>query len=198
MLQERLGPSLAELGVPVKAQIEAICATLARTWEVDADPRLLSGADKAQRLAAFIAATWEEVDRPCSERVVAQALSYADARGAAFDPKSSVLVHGDAQSSNTLSAGTGFKFVDPDGLFAERAYDLAIPMREWSRELLDGDALRLGRERCAYLSRLTGVAERPIWEWGFVERVSTGLFAIQVGAGDMGRAMLQVSEEWAR
>jgi streptomycin 6-kinase len=165
---------------------------------VDADPRLLSGADKAQRLAAFIAATWEEVDRPCSERVVAQALSYADARGAAFDPKSSVLVHGDAQSSNTLSAGTGFKFVDPDGLFAERAYDLAIPMREWSRELLDGDALRLGRERCAYLSRLTGVAGQAIWEWGFVERVSTGLFAIQVGAGDMGRAMLQVSEEWAR
>ena len=198
MLQERLGPSLAELGVPVKAQIEAICATLARAWEVDADPRLLSGADKARRLAAFIAATWEEVDRPCSERVVAQALSYADARGAAFDPKSSVLVHGDAQSSNTLSAGTGFKFVDPDGLFAERAYDLAIPMREWSRELLDGDALRLGRERCAYLSRLTGVAGQAIWEWGFVERVSTGLFAIQVGAGDMGRAMLQVSEEWAR
>ena len=67
--------------------------------------------------------------------------------------------------------------MDPDGLVAEPAYDLAIPMIEWSRELLDGDATRLGRERC-----LTGVDARGIWEWGFVERVSTGLLAIQVGA----------------
>jgi hypothetical protein len=42
--------------------------------------------------------------------------------------------------------------VDPDGLLAEPAYDLATPMREWNRELLDGDAARLGCERCAHLS----------------------------------------------
>jgi hypothetical protein len=42
--------------------------------------------------------------------------------------------------------------VDPDGLLAEPAYDLAIPKREWNRELLDGDAARLGCERCAHLS----------------------------------------------
>ncbi|HEY6739760.1 MAG TPA: hypothetical protein VI076_13025 [Actinopolymorphaceae bacterium] len=35
-----------------------------------------------------------------------------------------------------------YRFIDPDGLFAERAYDLAIPMREWSRELLAGDTVR--------------------------------------------------------
>jgi len=34
MLQERLGPSLAELALPIKTQIEIICATLHRAWEV--------------------------------------------------------------------------------------------------------------------------------------------------------------------
>jgi len=59
---------------------------------------------------------------------------------------------------------------------------------------LGGDAARLGRERCARLARLTGVDPRAIWEWGFVERVSTGLLATQVGAVRMGREMLVVAE----
>lgn len=55
-----------------------------------------------------------------------------------------------------------FKFVDPDGLFIEHAYDLGIPMREWGAELLAGDPLVLGRRRCRLLARLTGVAPEPI------------------------------------
>jgi len=203
MLQERLGPSLRGFGLPIPAQIEIFCATLRRTWDVPAPAGLPSGADKARRLAEFIAVTWEDVNRPCARRVIEQALAFAGTREAAFDPGAAVLVHGDAHSANALQdpehtpAPTRFKFVDPDGLVAEPAYDLAIPMREWSRELLDGDATRLGRERCAYLSRLTGVDPRGIWEWGFVERVSTGLLAIQAGADQMGREMLDVAEAWA-
>ena len=87
--------------------------------------------------------------------------------------------------------------MDPDGLLAEPAYDLGVLMREWSGELLGGDAARLGRERCARLSRLTGVDTRAIWEWGFVERVSTGLFATRVGADHVGTEMLDVAEAWA-
>ena len=201
MLQERLGPSLRGFGLPIPAQIEILCATLQRTWEVPVPPGLPSGADKARWLSEFIAATWEEVNRPCSRRVIEQALAFAEIREEAFDPGRAVLVHGDAHSANALQdprhAQARFKFVDPDGLVAEPAYDLAIPMREWSRELLDGDTVRLGRERCAHLSRLTGVEPRGIWEWGFVERVSTGLLAIQVGADQMGREMLEVAEAWA-
>ncbi len=135
--------------------------------------------------------------------MVERALAFAEARGAAFDPEAAVLVHGDAHSANVLRdpkhtpALARFRLVDPDGLLAEPAYDLAIPMREWSRELLDGDAARLGRERCAYLGRLTGVDPRVIWEWGFVERVSTGLLATRVGANRSGREMLDVTEAWA-
>lgn len=58
-------------------------------------------------------------------------------------------------------------------------------MREWGGDL---------RERCAQLSRLTGADPRAIWEWGFVERVSTGLLALQAGRGPLGRALLAVAE----
>jgi streptomycin 6-kinase len=116
-----------------------------------------------------------------------------------------VLVHGDAHAHNTLQdplhrsrAGAEFKFIDPDGLFAERAYDLAIPMREWSSELLEGDPTRLGRERCGLLGHLTGVDTQAIWEWGFVERVSTGLLAMQVDAEGVGRRMLEVARHWVQ
>ena len=37
----------------------------------------------------------------------------------------------------------------------------------------------------------------PIWEWGFVERVSTGLLLLKVGAREWGREFLAVAEEWA-
>lgn len=202
-LQERLGPSLRGFGLPIPAQVEILCATLRLAWKVPPPAGLTSGADKARWLSDFIAATWEETNRPCSRRVIDEALAFAEARRAAFEPETAVLVHGDAHSDNALQdpeyapAAARFKLVDPDGLLAEPAYDLAIPMREWSRALLDGDATRLGRERCAYLGCLTGVNTQAIWEWGFVERVSTGLFATSVGADQVGKEMLEVAEAWA-
>lgn len=152
-------------------------------------------------MAEFIDVTWEALGRPCSERVIEQALSCCAVRGAAFDPRTAALVHGDAHSANTLrvpgagASGTAaFKLIDPDGLFAEPAYDLAIPMREWSRELLHGDTRRLGEQRCARVGRLAGVDPAPVWEWGLVERVSTGLLALQIGRTELGRDMLAVAE----
>ncbi len=71
-------------------------------------------------------------------------------------------------------------------------------MREWSSELLEGDPARLGRERSGLLGQLTGVDVQAIWEWGFVERVSIGLLAMQVGAEVVGRRMLEVAHHWAQ
>ena len=205
-LQERLGPRLSQLGFSTRRQMEIICATLQQAWvqtpEVASFP---SGADKALWLRTFIADTWQALGRPCSEQVIDQALAFSFMREAAFDPECSVLVHGDPHSANTLArldgdgrAHSGFKLVDPDGLFTERAYDLAILMRDWAEELLAGDALRLGRERCAYLSRLTGEDPEAIWQWGFIERVSTGLLLIQTGSEREGRDYLQVAEAWVQ
>lgn len=198
MLLERLGPSLRGSGLPVSTRIHILCSTLREAWRVPPPAGLPTGAEKARWLSGFISRTWEELDGPCSRRVVDRALEFAATRHSAFDPERSVLVHGDAHDANALrdprSTRTSFKLVDPDGLLAEPAYDLGVLMREWSGELLAGDAAKLGRERCERLAALTGLDPRAIWEWGFVERVSTGLLATRVGATHMGGEMLAVAE----
>jgi streptomycin 6-kinase len=198
LLIERLGRNLDELGLPVERQLKIICDTVRQMWvPVTADTQLPTGAEKAVWLAEFIATAWEALDRPCSARAVDTALRFAAARAAAFDPATAVLVHGDAHSWNTLDAGDGtFKLVDPEGLVSEPAHDLAVPMRELNRELLAGDALRLGRKRATFLGRLTGVDENAIWQWGFVERVSSGLYTMQHGH-DGGADFLEVADRWA-
>ena len=197
LLIERLGRNLDELGLPVSSQLEIICRTVPQMWvRVPDDTRLPSGAEKAEWLAEFIASTWEELDRPCRAEAIDMALGFAAERAAAFDPETAVLVHGDAHSWNTLEAADGtFKLVDPEGLVSEPAHDLAVPMRELNQELLEGDALRLGRARAELLSDLTGVDVTAIWQWGFVERVSTGLYSLQTGhegAADF----LEVADRW--
>ena len=111
-----------------------------------------------------------------------------------------MLAHGDAHAWNTLlvpgSAPQRFKFIDPDGLFIEPAYDLAIPMREWSEDLLAGNPLERAVQRCRRLATLTGVDEEAIWQWGFIERVSTALLCLKVGLAG-GRDMLAVAEACA-
>jgi streptomycin 6-kinase len=199
LLIERLGRNLDELRLPVARQLEIICRTVRQMWvRVPADTRLPSGAEKAKWLAEFIASSWEELDHPCRAETIDIALGFAAERAAAFDPETAVLVHGDAHSWNTLEAGDGtFKLVDPEGLISEPAHDLAVPMRELNAELLAGDALRLGRERAQLLSDLTGVDLTAIWQWGFVERVSSGLYTMQLGH-DGGRDFLEVADRWAQ
>lgn len=201
MLLERLGPQLSELGLPISAQIEAICATLRETWTDSPEGHgFMTGAQKAESLAAFILDLWRELAGACSQRTIDIACDFAEARRAAFDPAACVLAHGDAHAANTLAVPGErgrFKFIDPDGLFIERAYDLAIPMREWGAELLAGDPAALGRRRCEQLARLTGVDPGPIWQWGFIERVSTGLLLHQLGQHEEAREFLAVADAWA-
>ena len=105
-----------------------------------------------------------------------RAFSYLRAREAALDPGSFVLVHGDPHGGNALRTleGDGYKFIDPDGLWYEKAYDLGVLLREW-REDYAPDPVQKGKERCAYLHQLTGVDKEAIFQWGFLQCVSTGL-----------------------
>jgi streptomycin 6-kinase len=201
VLLEHLGRQLVGLGHPVPTQLRFICAALGDLWTVPSDPGLPSLTEKGRGLAVYIAATWEVLDRPCSSRVVDLAVSFAEGRAAAFDAEQAVVVHGDAHGWNTLedpAAGRpdAFRLVDPDGLAGEAEYDLAIPMREYNDDLLAGDALERGRERARFLAGITGTDIRKIWEWGFVERVSTGLLATQEGL-DGAEDFLVVAEQWS-
>lgn len=141
----------------------------------------------------FITKTWEELDRPCSEHAVDYALACAAQRIAAHDDQRAVLVHGDVHQWNALEAEDGFKLVDPDGLLAEAEYDMGILMREDPLELLDGDAY----ERARWLAKRSGLDATAIWEWGVVERVSTGLLCTKIELQPVGREMLAAADRVA-
>jgi streptomycin 6-kinase len=194
ILLERLGRPLSELDVPVRERHAILVAAAERIWRPVSDGVLPSGAEKARSLGDFITRAWKELDRPCSERAVADALACAGRRAAAHDEERAVLVHGDVHQWNALEAGDGsFKLADPDGLVAEPEYDLGIIMREDPVELLrDGP-----EERARRLAALTGLDATAIWEWGVVERVSTGLLATKIGLQPVGREMLEAADRVA-
>ena len=165
------------------------CARLATA----PDCGLPTGAEKGRWLADFITATWEELDHPCSKRAVDHAIACAERRIDAHRDERAVLVHGDVHQWNALEAEDGFKLVDPDGLLAEPEYDLGILMREDPLEISDGDP----HERARWLAAHTGLDATSIWEWGVVERVSTGLLGTKVGLQPIARQMLAVADRLA-
>ena len=193
LLLERLGRSLRELALPIGQRHEILCSTAARVWRPAHGSGLPTGADKGRWLVDFITMTWEELDRPCSERAVDYALACAARRIAAHDDDRAVLVHGDVHEWNALEAGDGFKLVDPDGLLAEAEYDMGVLMREDPLELLEGDA----HERARWLAARLDLDATAIWEWGVVERVSTGLLCTRIDLQPVGREMLAVAERVA-
>jgi streptomycin 6-kinase len=192
LLLERLGRPLVDLGVPTAHRHEILVATAARVWRPAPGWGLPTGADKGRWLVDHVTKAWAELDRPCSERAVAHAVACAERRIAAHDDERAVLVHGDVHQWNALEdveAG-GFKLVDPDGLLADAAYDLGVMMREDPLELMAGDP----HERSRWLARRTGLDETAIWEWGVVERVSTGLLGTAVGLQPVARQMLAAAD----
>jgi streptomycin 6-kinase len=195
MLLERLGPNLADLDLRLPQLIETVATTLRTFWRpVAEDCGLPTAIDKAQWLAEYIATSWGDLGRPCDRKVVDRALACCDERVAAFDPAQAVLVHGDAHGWNTLQAGAHqFKFVDPEGLRSEAAHDLGVPMREYNRPLLEGDTPRLVWDRAETLAALCDVSPDAVWQWGFIERVSTGLAGVREFEGDEGLAFLEVA-----
>ncbi len=205
MLLEGLGPSLGQAGLSPETQIATLCRLLAQAWVVPpAEPGNLSAAhDKATSLARLVSRLWQELDRPCTEQVLAQALLFAKRRAAVFRPDRCVRVHGDAAAANALAvlaprpgAETGFVFVDPDGFLGDPAYDLGVALRDWCPQLLASDnAPGLARHYCRMLADGSGIDEQAIWEWAFLERVSTGLYVMALGAHELGQPFLDTAEQ---
>ena len=190
LLMERLGRPMYELGLPLSRRLEILCATAARIWRPAPDCGLPTGAEKARWLAAFIVRLWEELDHPCSEEAVEHALTFARRREEAHRDERAVLVHGDVHQLNALQCDGGFKLVDPDGLFAEAEYDLGVLMRGDPVELLEGDPF----ERAHLLAARTGLDPVATWEWGVIERLSTGLLCTQILLQPLGRDTLRAAE----
>ena len=194
MLLERLGPTLNELGYPIERRHEVLVSTAQRLWRPAGGYGLQTGAEKGRWLIEYITTTWEQLGRPCSEQAVEYALACADRRIAAHDDERAVLVHGDIHEWNTLQAGDGWKLIDPDGLLAEPEYDLGVIMREDPVQLAEGDP----HTRSRWLAARTGLDETAIWEWGAVERLSSGLVMASIDLQPVGQQMLDTAEFVAR
>ena len=192
LLLERLGPSMFDLGLPYEQRRPLLVASAQAMWRPVADDLgLTSGDAKGRWLADHVLRQWNALDRPCSERAVEHAIAAVERRVAAHDDERAVLVHGDIHQWNALrAAGGGFKLVDPDGMRAEPEYDLGILMRE---DPTEGDL----RERARWLAALTGLDERAIWEWGAIERVSTGLLCTEIDLQPAGAEMLAAADRAA-
>ncbi|MFC3494780.1 aminoglycoside phosphotransferase family protein [Glycomyces rhizosphaerae] len=191
LLMEALGQPLDEQGLPLNAMLDTLVTTLREAWKVrpPTRPDFQTGATKAQGLRTLIADNWEKLDRPCSAEAVDLALRFLDRREAAFAPEHSVWGHGDPHAGNALQvphrrrgAESGYAFVDPEGLLIEPAYDLGVILRDWDTELAHArDPLALAHRIGSRLADSTGTDGQAVWEWGFIERVATGLYVLDHG-----------------
>jgi streptomycin 6-kinase len=91
---------------------------------------------------------------------------------------------------NALQHNGGFKLIDPDGLLAEAEYDLGALMRGDPVELIDGNPV----DRALWLAARTGLDLAAIWEWGVVERLSSGLLCTSIHLQPLGRDTLAAAE----
>jgi streptomycin 6-kinase len=207
LLLEALGPPLASLALPPEQQITLLCQMLRQAWQAPRPAGLVVTPEdeKAGQLSRLVSRLWEELGHPCSERVVDGALRYAERRADALELERCVVAHGDPHPWNALQvlaprvgAAAGFVFVDPVGFLADPAYDLGVVLRDWCVQLLATGtpvaAAALARRYCALLSAQTGVEGTAIWEWGFLERVSSGLYCLELGIEELGRPFLQTAE----
>lgn len=171
LLLERLGPSMYDLGVPRRRRHELLLDAVKQMWRpVDSGVRLQSGSERARWTIERLEHVWEQSQRACSERVLADAIACAERRAAAYDAARAVLCHGDLHELNALRTEDGtFKLIDPEGVIAEPEYDLGVLMRNAPGE----DDLH---ERADWLAATTGCDRRAIWEWGTAERVLSGLW----------------------
>jgi len=190
ILMERLGRCMSDLSIPLRQRHEILCSAAGRVWRPAPDCGLPTGAEKGRWLIEFITATWDALDRPLPERTIDHAVACAERRIATHDDERARLVHGDVHQWNALESDEGFTLVDPDGLLAEPEYDLGIIMREDPVELLEEGPW----DRAHRLARLASLDPVATWEWGVVERVSTGLLCTQIELQPVGRDMLTTAE----
>ena len=200
LLLERLGEPLANLGLPVDAQIDVLADTIPRSWGSEPIAGLLSGLDQLDHLENFISEQASTTDA-ASRRTVETAKQCIDRRRTSLDRTALVVVHGDAHPTNVLATDdSSFRLIDPEGLMSEPAHDLGIPLRGWSDELLrHPNPVAVHWGWCHRITGRNGVDPAAVWEWSFIERVSTGLLLAHLGldeAAELLASARHLAEAW--
>ena len=202
VLLECLGEPLSESDYSIRDQMKIICGLLKKTWiPLDEKQELRLMGQLIGWFQDFILSTWEKLEQPCSKEIIERALLFLESRRKSLSSYQSVLVHGDPHADNILktldSNELSYKLIDPDGILGEPAYDLGILVREWVEELVDAP-LEKALERVLLLHNETGVEKQSIWEWAFIQSVSTGLFLKVIQEHGLGDSLLRIAQEWLR
>lgn len=200
-LLESLGPSIHSVVHDVSTVLTVTAKTLINAWQVRAEslpPMPAVTEHKAAGLLAFVQELASEVNDRGVQEAVNQAVRFAHERLEARDAERQVVVHGDAHAGNLLQverarpgAESGYVFVDPEGFLCEPEYDLGVAGRDWSTELSACPNPRATlRGWCEQLAGTTGTDAEAIWQWAYLERVSTGLYLNHVGLSQLGTPFL--------
>ena len=178
LLLERLGHDLRSEAPTLGQQGQVLVPLLQEAWRVP----LACGRpfeSKASGLSRILADLGPRYgDR--YEDVLRAATAYA--RELATSEQGEVVCHGDPHAGNVLRRGAGWALIDPDGFVGERAYDLGVVIRDACREIEEAEASQPGaalpmlHAECRRVAGLANVDPERVWKWGFVERVTTGLY----------------------
>jgi streptomycin 6-kinase len=85
-------------------------------------------------------------------------------------------------------------FIDPEGFRCESEYDLGVALRDWNAQLTASThALADLRRWCESLAGITATDAEAIWQWAYLERVSTGLYLKHHGLPNLGQPFLETA-----
>jgi streptomycin 6-kinase len=131
VLMERCDPGLSLWSVPEEVEATRLAASVLRLlWTApapDAPFRSLEGV--AKRWAENLRFGWVRHGQPCSRRVLGMAVSLCAELGGSMTER--VVCHQDFHGGNVLLAGDGrWLAIDPKPLVGERAFDLALLLRD--------------------------------------------------------------------
>ncbi|WP_406830685.1 aminoglycoside phosphotransferase family protein [Pedococcus sp. KACC 23699] len=178
LVSERLGTDLWTEQTGVVPQGTVVAPLLRDAWAVP----LTSGRPFEGKASGLVSILADLGPRYAAGHEGALRLATTYARALAATERPEVVCHGDPHAGNVLRRGSGWALIDPDGFVGERAYDLGVVLRDACREIAAAEQTQTGSgvdvlcQGCRHLSTLTGVDEDRVWQWGFVERVTTGLY----------------------
>ena len=178
LLLERLGHDLWTESPTLAGQGCVLVPLLQDAWTVP----LACGAPFQGKAAGLLAILADLGPRYGTHHNDALVVATSYAKELAVSERAEVVCHGDPHAGNVLRRGAGWALVDPDGFVGERAYDLGVVMRDACHEISSAEAAQPGaalpmlHEECRRLAGMANVDPERVWRWGFVERVTTGLY----------------------
>ena len=195
MLLERLGPSLHDLELPVAASgTRSWCDTAQRVWRPRPARRAAERRREGPRGSPRSSPRpGRPTGRPCTRaRRRARRWRVPQRAQRAHDDERAVLVHGDVHEWNALAGRRRLRSSSiPTACSPSPSTTSASSCartRSWTATCAT---------RASWLAARTGLDPVAIWEWGVVERVSTGLLATRIGLQPVGAQMLARADEVA-